>query len=1042
MLLLVLLVCGTAAGRADSRYQELAGLLRASERWAAKVEDSRLERQLDLSEAKLTALHPGGRAARVQALSLLSTSSAMSAAAKAWAEDEEFKLMDRAANISPTLRAARGKSGSSQPKEQGAGKPRASSGKQTASQKSTGSQAQLAAKGSKSRKVQEALHHGEHALSDALHKTTSTLIETAPASQKPAGPSPSNSSAAAKDLEQSMDSTSRSTSLGVIPRQDLSASKFSGGDSKQFMAQGQREQTQKKYDIRFHTAEGGQPRPYEIAIKTPAAISSGVAGRVGRAGPRASTLADWIVAPTPAAASHSHTEPSRVSALEKTDSALREMRTRPAGSILQGTWRQGGSYPLSTIGGIPTEGPDGEEPVPPVCPQPMPTMLHNEMHAMLCWTLQLADGACSEVWTTVPALYQDTVGMALRRRVASAEEMESEPTKVVYDVEEVQQGTTKGTNMGSMAAGSTYQGVAAAWEQHGVSIVHSVPLGMQWVHRWLGLSHGNMEVDVMDCAGQRLSSLSFRMREFARKPKPDQPPVRVASMSTSAGTELAVMRSALGGSQLGSLFELVDEDGRRIGLMVEEGQAGAWLIQLERRPDVDIRVVSMLSATMAIAGQEQLSGFLVGLSVPLAFLLLALAVAFCMRVKLKRTKGKVHTVGAYEDLERDRRTDARVEAPQWPAVAAPQDEPRDRVGIISSYQPSQMYTAPRPHQAQEPARSELPEGRPTLKASSGVSEDTSAAASVTGIHLHETSRHPPPTPLHPQQYWQMGLPAQGGGEAEGYTRSAAASVVSDLVTGELQPRATAEQYRQVPLEFPHAERPRVVSGATALAFRGVDEALAAVEAALAAHPRPGGVVVEDHALQGVTKALDVGAAARAAGAADPFEPFTIAPAVSAQRRFDSEKRFQNALLEHKLDDLATGPLPGLGDRPAVLSEALRRGSAAGAQGRAAAEPQAGAATGWRVEDFRKAQRVRSYSDRTPSLRSELEAGAGRVTPPAAGSHSGSVGGEGGEGGGGYPRSISEWAERNAFAMPEEGRGRGAAAAAPDALDALSHPGLV
>jgi hypothetical protein len=71
-----------------------------------------------------------------------------------------------------------------------------------------------------------------------------------------------------------------------------------------------------------------------------------------------------------------------------------------------------------------------------------------------------------------------------------------------------------------------------------------------------------------------------------------------------------------------------------------------------------------------------------------------------------------------------------------------------------------------------------------------------------------------------------------------------------------------------------------------------------VEAALAAHPRPGGEIVEDRALQGVARALDVGARERL------FEPLTVAPSISTQRRLDSQKRFQEALLEH-----VSSPLP-------------------------------------------------------------------------------------------------------------------------------------
>ena len=299
---------------------------------------------------------------------------------------------------------------------------------------------------------------------------------------------------------------------------------------------------------------------------------------------RENTLADFIVAPRPRdrRAQSSHTAPRRLNVLEKSDSALRK------GMLREGT------YPIVTVGGIPHSQPAQEPPLQ--CPQPMPTMLHDEMHAMLCWTLQLSASTCSAVWATVPVLTSDTVGMALRRRVSSEEQMREAPSQVVFDVEEVQEGTTKGVNMGSMAAGFTYQGVGSAWEQHGQSIVHSSPLGLAWANRLLGLGKG-MDVEVADCNAARLARLTVYDEALAAMTT-ESPPSLVATMSTSVGTELAVMRSALGGGKLGFLYQLFDEQDSSVGIMIEEGLAGAWLMQLERRQDVDLRAVAMLAATL------------------------------------------------------------------------------------------------------------------------------------------------------------------------------------------------------------------------------------------------------------------------------------------------------------------------------------------------------------------------------------------------------------------------------------------------------------
>jgi len=168
--------------------------------------------------------------------------------------------------------------------------------------------------------------------------------------------------------------------------------------------------------------------------------------------------------------------------------------------------------------------------------------------------------------------------------------------------------------------------------------------------------------------------------------------------------------------------------------------------------------------------------------------------------------------------------------------------------------------------------------------------------------------------------------------------------------------------------------------------------------------------------------------------------------------------------EQKMDALATGPAPGLGEKSAVLTAAVQRGPA----GKAAADamfthtPAHGPAPGspgWRVDDFRLTGRPRYQDEKMPSVRSQLEeAGAGRL------SARGSVAPAAREGGGsshrsaqstdGAPTSMAEWAERNALvpsaSAPASARGgqgstrsSGAVAARRGASpDDLSHPGLV
>jgi len=602
-------------------------------------------------------------------------------------------------------------------------------------------------------------------------------------------------------------------------------------------------------------------------------------------------LADFIVDPKPSdmLVSRAHTAPVPVNIMEERDSLLRQARaskasaapTRSQGMSGSGTMRkQGLAYPIATVGGIPQQQVSTEQ---TECPQPMPTMLHHEMRAMLCWTLQLEESACALVWGTVPALYSDTVGLALRHRVSSSAQMQRLPTKIVFDVEEVREGTTQGVNMGSMAAGFTYQGVSSAWEHHGVEIAQSSPLGMEWTMRFLGFSGEDMKVKVMDCNSQILAGLKVDVNRLKGMPKPDQAAVKVATVSTITGTELAVMRSALGGSKLGSLFELVDTNGQSVGIMIEEGMAGAWLIQMERRPDVDIRAVSMLAATLSIAREEQGSGFLVGLTVPLVFLLAALSSAFCIRVKLGSNK---HTAAhAYQTLDSDRDTYTYLQPPARPTVTNSRhyQDLQTRRGMIETYQPSHMYQAPRSHM-------ECHQSDHILHAPQTLQVHTEDTELAAARELLAADAQPQMLLADPVS-GALGSLREKAGVDDARSIS---SFVSEIAAG---PLPTVEQYQKVPLTltFPHATRPPVVSGATAAAFRGVDEALAAVEAALSSHPYPGAEIA-DHALVGVVRALDVGDQERRY--AEAMEPITATPSISSQRRADSQRRFQDALLDH------------------------------------------------------------------------------------------------------------------------------------------------
>ena len=293
-------------------------------------------------------------------------------------------------------------------------------------------------------------------------------------------------------------------------------------------------------------------------------------------------------------------------------------------------------------------------------------MLHDEMHHILCWTLQLTDRDCSKVWAVTPGLYSDTVGMTLRRRFSSHDD------KIVYDVQEAEAGTRHGINMGSTAAAFTYDGVGAAWEQHGLTLARSKPM-VRTMDGWLGglgWKKGRMESDILDCSGQELARMVINLDKLKEHGAPEQAglgaggvsrvieeggfnqgtspvanqrsydgggygnnfddgtqsdvgewvrqrlssdfsqqhstrPVQVAVLKSVMGTDVDVLQSALEGS-LGSLFQLFDPDGKLVGIMIKEGVGvgGNWLLQVERRRDVDLRAVTMLAMTLNLAARQ------------------------------------------------------------------------------------------------------------------------------------------------------------------------------------------------------------------------------------------------------------------------------------------------------------------------------------------------------------------------------------------------------------------------------------------------------
>jgi hypothetical protein len=802
----------------------MSGLLRSSENWAAKVRDTQLEAQLALSEAKLVELQSSAASAtgdgqRQQARSaevhpdnirdatVLQQRKHLARAEEArdslvlgntLSEDEHKHAL---AHVTPAVPAnpiwATSAAGAlkelkdtlNQHRERRAGSESDRIAREVqrlhreeqASLKKEAFQAQRAA----------ALKREERMLSASLREPRASSSRAAPALVE-------NSPYAVKDI----------IHFFKPPGQSAAMLESHAAASRGVEA------------VRARSLDKGATRQVEV-VEDGSQHGDRLAAAPAR-GAKENRSGAFIVAPSPQETrtriTRTHNVPERLNALQKSDSPPRKGMLVISDSENNALRRREGTYPTVTVGGIAHTEPARDAPLQ--CPQPMPTMLHDEMHAMLCWTLQLPSSTCSAVWTTVPILASDTVGMALRRRVSSDAQMREAPTQVVFDVEEVQEGSTKGVNMGSIAAGFTYQGVGSAWEQRGQVIVQSSPFGRAWADRVLGFSKGTV-VEVSDCNAAPLARLTV-YDDTLTADKADSRRALVATMSTGVGTEVAVIRSALGGldgGKLGSLYQLVDEDGSSLGVMIEEGLAGAWLVQLERRQDVDIRAVAMLAATLSIAGQEKFSGFVVGLTVPLLFLLAALGIACCIRASSSPRKKKHQVVyqEAYEALEGDASTDTRkvmqtrdtrtaIQPPEFPLLIS------GGASISASKRNAELTCAPR---------------EPVPK--TGVADPYAAA-------LKDAFERgaPPPTPpeysgadFRPEAVGMGSRGQRARLEDFGRAQGGVESGVWDGVDVPVGREPTAEEYQKIPLDFTHAERPPIVSGSTAQACKGVDEALAA-----------------------------------------------------------------------------------------------------------------------------------------------------------------------------------------------------------------------
>jgi hypothetical protein len=810
------------SGTRRQRYRAMSGLLRLSENWAAKVRDKQLEGQLALSEAKLAELQSSAASAtgdgqrqqtrsaevhpdNIRDATALQQRKHLARAEEArdslvlgntFTEDEEKHALAHVKPAAPahpiwatsaagalkelkaTLNQHRERRARSE-SDRIAREVQSLHREEQASLKKEAFQAQRAA----------ALKREERLLSASLREPRASSSRVGPASVE-------NSPYAVKDI----------IHFFKPPGQSAAMLESHAAASRGVEA------------VRARSLDKGATRQVEV-VEDGSQHGDRLTAAPAR-GAKENRSGAFIVAPSPqekrTRITRTHTVPERLNALQKSDSPPRKGMLVISDSENNALRQREGTYPTVTVGGIAHQEPARDPPLQ--CPQPMPTMLHDEMHAMLCWTLQLPASTCSAVWTTVPILASDTVGMALRRRVSSNAKMREAPTQVVFDVEEVQKGSTKGVNMGSMAAGFTYQGVGSAWEQRGQVIVQSSPFGRAWTDRVLGFSKG-MVVEVSDCNAAPLARLTVYDDTLTadRADRAESRPALVATMSTGVGTEVAVIRSALvglDGDKLGSLYQLVGEDGSSLGVMIEEGLAGAWLMQLERRQDVDIRAVAMLAATLSIAGQEQFSGFVVGLTVPLLFLLAALGIACCIRVSSSRRKTKHQVVyqEAYEALEGDASTDKRkgmqprdtrtaIQPPEFPSLL---DMLPGGANISASKRNAELTRAPR---------------EPVPK--TGV-VDPYAAALKDAFERGA----PPPTP---PEYPGADFRPEAAGRGSRW-QSAQGGVQSDVWDGVDVPvgrEPTAEEYQKIPLDFTHAERPPIVSGSTVQACKGVDEALAA-----------------------------------------------------------------------------------------------------------------------------------------------------------------------------------------------------------------------
>jgi len=304
--------------------------------------------------------------------------------------------------------------------------------------------------------------------------------------------------------------------------------------------------------------------------------------------------------------------------------------------------------------------------------------------------------------------------------------------------------------------------------------------------------------------------------------------------------------------------------------MIKEGVGvgGNWLLQVERRHDVDLRAVTMLAMTLNLAARPAQPSGTSGKDNPLRHL----ARPAERTVNPTATRDAASSAGG--GAEGGKHDDDLETAMQNVEDDFPVGFIMPLVFLFGALAVACCFRFVAQGNSQK-HRTVYVDARPP---------NTSAPPPPAQMIVKNKSAPPPPPPEPPAPGPPPPPRANKGEEMGVYT-----FIASQAVAPPKPPDTPPSPIFATAHSRLHGGEGLALKSPRHPAVEQTLASLASVEAGIAAHPRPGGEVVADHAMLGINRAAEA-----SRRSLDQGEQSSI----SAQRRIESQQRFQDALLEH------------------------------------------------------------------------------------------------------------------------------------------------